>query len=76
MEKNPGGQKFWQRGGGEISKNSILPPQNACCPSNAPQIPKLGAAMATGYHMERNGEGMVDGRLVFGMLCLSLLKKS
>ena len=26
MEKNPGSQKFWQRGGGKISWNSILPP--------------------------------------------------
>ena len=27
--KNPGGQKFWQRGGGEISWNSMLPPPNS-----------------------------------------------
>ena len=37
MEKNPGGQKFWQRGGGEISWNSILPPPPKM--RVAPQMP-------------------------------------
>ena len=36
MEKNPGGQKFWQRGGGEISWNSILPPQKCVLPLKCP----------------------------------------
>ena len=36
MEKNPGGQKFWQRGEGRFREILSCPPQNACCPSNAP----------------------------------------
>ena len=44
MEKNPGGQKFWQRGG-EISWNSILPPpKRHVAPQMPPQIPRPGAA--------------------------------
>ena len=46
MEKNPGGQKFWQRGEGRFREILSCPPQNACCPSNAPQIPRPGAATA------------------------------
>ena len=45
MEKNPGGQKFWQRGGGENSWNSILPPPRVA-PQMPPQIPRPGAATA------------------------------
>ena len=41
MEKNPGGQKFWQRGEGRFREILSCPPQNACCPSNAPP-PKFG----------------------------------
>ena len=48
MEKNPGGQKFWQRGGGEISWNSILPPppKMRVAPQMPPlpQIPRPGAS--------------------------------
>ena len=49
MEKNPGGQKFWQRGGGEISWNSILPPppKMRVAPQMPPQIPRPGAATET-----------------------------
>ena len=36
MEKNPGGQKCWQRGGGEISWNSILPPSKCVLPHKCP----------------------------------------
>ena len=36
MEKNPGGQKFWQRGGGEISWNSILPSPKCVLPLKCP----------------------------------------
>ena len=36
MEKNPGGQKFWQRGEGRFREILSCSPQNACCPSNAP----------------------------------------
>ena len=47
MEKNPGGQKFWQRGGGELSWNSILPPPKMrVAPQMPPQIPRPGAATA------------------------------
>ena len=44
MEKNPGGKKFWQRGGGEISWNSILPPKMRVAPQMPPQIPRPDAA--------------------------------
>ena len=36
MEKNPGGQIFWQRGEGRFREILSCPPKNACCPSNAP----------------------------------------
>ena len=40
----------WQRGGGEISWNSILPPPKCVLPLKCPpQIPRLGAATAHGY---------------------------
>ena len=44
--KKSRGSKILATRGGEISWNSILPPPNACCPSNAlpPQIPRPGAA--------------------------------
>ena len=41
MEKNPGGQKFCQRGGGEISWNSILPPPKCVLPLKCPLPPKF-----------------------------------
>ena len=46
MDKNPGGQKFWQREGGEISWNSILPPPQMRVASQMPppQIPRPGPA--------------------------------
>ena len=47
MEKNLGGQKFWQRGGrADFVKFYLAPPKNTCCPSNAPQIARPDAATA------------------------------
>ena len=56
MEKNPGGQKFWQRGGGEISWNSILPPppQMRVAPKMPPKFRDLAAA--TGHSFKWNSE--------------------
>ena len=47
MEKIQGVKNFWQRGGGEISWNSILsPPKMRVAPQMPPQIPRPGAATA------------------------------
>ena len=48
MEKNPGGQKFWQRGEGRFREILSCPPPKCAlllkCPP--PQIPRPGAATA------------------------------
>ena len=45
MEKNPGGQKFWQRGEGRFHEIlSCPPPQMRVAPQMPPQIPRPGAA--------------------------------
>ena len=51
MEKNPGGQKFWQRGEGRFREILSCPPQNAFSPQMPPppQIPRPGAANGFNY---------------------------
>ena len=44
--KNPGGKKFWQRGGGggDFVKFYLAPPKMRVAPQMPPQIPRPGAA--------------------------------
>ena len=42
--KNPGGQKFWQRGEGEFREILSCPPKMRVAPQMPPQIPRPGAA--------------------------------
>ena len=45
MEKNPGGQKFWQQGEGRFREIlSCPPPKMGVAPQMPPQIPRPGAA--------------------------------
>ena len=44
--KNPGGQKFWQRGEGIFRKILSCPPKMCVAPQMPPQIPRPGAATA------------------------------
>ena len=46
MEKNPGGQKFWQRGEGRFREilSCPPPPKMRVAPQMPPQIPRPGAA--------------------------------
>ena len=44
IEKIQGVKNFGNEGVGDFVKFYLAPPQNACCPSNVPQIPRLGAA--------------------------------
>ena len=65
MEKNPGGQKFWQRGGGEISRNSILPPQKCVlplkCPPPPPKFRDLAPLLSGGFKSHPLGAPLVNG---------------
>ena len=49
--KNSGGQKFQQRGGEDFVKFYLAPPKNTCCPLNAPQILRPGAATVLWFHV-------------------------
>ena len=44
MEKNPGDQKFWQRGEGRFREILSCPPKMRVAPQMPPQIPRPGAA--------------------------------
>ena len=55
MEKNPGGQKFWQRGEGRFREILSCPPKMRVAPQipPPPQIPRPGAA-AENYIFRNN----------------------
>ena len=50
--KNPGGQKFWQRGGGGDFVKFYLAPKMRVAPRMPPQIPRPGAATACHWAQE------------------------
>ena len=45
MEKNPGGQKFWQPGEGRFREILSCPSKMHIAPQTPPQIPRPGAAI-------------------------------
>ena len=49
MEKNPGGQKFWQRGEGRFREILSCPPKMRVAPQMPPQIPRPAPPLKTIY---------------------------
>ena len=60
-KKSRGSKILATRGRGDFVKFYLAPPQNACCPSNAPpQIPRPGAATASNGNDTKHYIGMTS----------------